>query len=90
MFLKKLATVLFMKTGLSKKRIDRCLPKRLHPFSLQMLNSYLEGTVDTGEFLRWFHMPNSDYLDAGFCVAGVVDPEYDPYLDQSTRPRTNI
>ena len=76
-----------MKSGAIKKRIAGCLPTRLHPFSKRMLDSYLDGTVDTGEFLRWFHMPNSDYLDAGFCVANVIDPDYDPYLDQSTRPR---
>lgn len=58
--------------------IQSCLPPKLHPFSRQVLEFYLMGHMSTGEFRRWFHMPNSDYLMLGDCIAQKVDPHYIP------------
>jgi hypothetical protein len=63
---------------MNKRQIESCLPARLHPFSRQVLDYYLTGVFTTDEFRRWFHMPNSDYLMAGDCIAQLVDPNYIP------------
>jgi len=55
-----------------------CMPDHLHWFSQQVLDYYLGGRISTGEFLRWFHMPNSDYLKPGECIAHLLDPAHDP------------
>ncbi len=52
--------------------VTHCLPERLHPVSRIFLDYYLRGEMTTAEFLRWFHMPNSDYLDVARCVVRVV------------------
>lgn len=57
--------------------IADCMPDHLHWFSQQILDYYLNGRISTGEFLRWFHMPNSDYLRPGECIAHLLDPQYD-------------
>ena len=49
-----------------------CLPTELHPISQLFLGYWLEGTMSTPEFLRWFHMPNSDYLSVAQCLLAVV------------------
>ncbi len=49
-----------------------CLPARLHPISKMFLESWLDGTMSTAEFLRWFHMPNSDYLPVAQCILAVT------------------
>ncbi|MEX0758800.1 MAG: hypothetical protein WD100_04400 [Tistlia sp.] len=49
-----------------------CLPERLHPVSRYFLDKWLDGTLTTPEFLRWFHMPNSDYLEAGRCLLNAI------------------
>ena len=49
-----------------------CLPDRLHPVSHTFLGYWLEGIMSTPEFLRWFHMPNSDYLEVAQCLLAVV------------------
>ena len=49
-----------------------CLPERLHPVSQTFLGYWLEGTMSTPEFLRWFHMPNSDYLPVAQCLLRAV------------------
>ena len=59
-------------------RIRLCLPERLHPFSRLVLDIYLAGNMPTSEFRRWFHMPNSDYLPIGDCIAQMMDPSYVP------------
>jgi hypothetical protein len=56
--------------------IAGCLPDQLHWFSQQILDYYLTGRISTGEFLRWFHMPNSDYLLSSECIAHLLDPGY--------------
>jgi hypothetical protein len=58
--------------------IEACLPRKLHSFSRQVLDLYLAGRLETAEFRRWFHMPNSDYLMLGDCIAQLVDPDYIP------------
>ena len=49
-----------------------CLPERLHPASRMFLEYWLAGKLSTPEFLRWFHMPNSDYLSVAQCILAVV------------------
>ncbi|RDD63906.1 hypothetical protein [Ferruginivarius sediminum] len=49
-----------------------CLPDRLHPVSRMFLEAWLAGDMSTSSFLRWFHMPNSDYLEVGQCLLTVV------------------
>jgi hypothetical protein len=63
---------------LDMRDIEACLPPRLHTFSRQVLEIYLMGHMTTAEFRRWFHMPNSDYLMLGDCIAQKVDPLYVP------------
>ena len=50
---------------MDRSRINACLPPRLHSFSRKVLDIYLDGRMETAEFRRWFHMPNSDYLMVG-------------------------
>ncbi len=52
--------------------LAHCLPERLHPVSQMFLDHYLKGQMTTAEFMRWFHMPNSDYLEAGRCVVRAI------------------
>lgn len=63
---------------MDRRKIDACLPANLHGFSRMILDNYLVGKMTTDEFRRWFHMPNSDYLMLGDCVAQMVDPYYVP------------
>lgn len=48
--------------------ISSCLPEHLHPISRMFLDIWLAGDLSTAEFLRWFHMPNSDYLPVAQCI----------------------
>jgi hypothetical protein len=64
--------------ALNMSHIEACLPAKLHSFSRQVLEIYLLGHMSTAEFRRWFHMPNSDYLMLGDCIAQKVDPYYVP------------
>ncbi|WP_119165683.1 hypothetical protein [Algihabitans albus] len=52
--------------------VQACLPDRLHPVSRQFLDAWLLGDLPTHEFLRWFHMPNSDYLPVAECLLKAV------------------
>ncbi|MDJ0942315.1 MAG: hypothetical protein QNJ30_02570 [Kiloniellales bacterium] len=45
-----------------------CLPERLHPVSQRLLEAWLKGEMETAAFLRWFHMPNSSYLEVAQCL----------------------
>lgn len=63
---------------MDRRAIEACLPARLHTFSREVLDLYLAGAMPTSEFRRWFHMPNSDYLMLGDCIAQLVDPDYIP------------
>ncbi len=55
-----------------------CMPDQIHWFSQAILDYYLSGRITTGEFLRWFHMPNSSYLAASECIVAHLDPYHDP------------
>jgi hypothetical protein len=61
-----------------RRKVEACLPPKLHSFSRMVLDNYLAGKMTTDEFRRWFHMPNSDYLMLGDCIAQIVDPYYVP------------
>lgn len=50
------------------ERLRACLPERLHPVSRQFLELWLQGSIGTRTFRRFFHMPNSDYLPVGECL----------------------
>lgn len=52
--------------------IARCLPDQLHPVSRDFLDAWLAGDMSTAMFLRFFHLPNSDYLDVGRCILAAV------------------
>ena len=52
--------------------IVTCLPDRLHPVSRMFLEMWLDGKMSTAEFLRWFHMPNSDYLPVAQCILQTI------------------
>jgi len=65
-------------SSMDRSKIAACLPPKLHGFSQMVLDYYLEGKMTTDEFRRWFHMPNSEYLMLGDCIAQIVDPNYIP------------
>jgi len=52
-------------------RLLACLPERLHPVSRMFLDAWLVGTIGTPTFRRFFHMPNSDYLEVSECLVAV-------------------
>ena len=47
-------------------------PLRLHPVSELFMNYYNEGRITTAEFLRYFSLPNSDYIDLAFCYISMI------------------
>lgn len=47
-------------------------PERLHPVSELILNYYIDGTVETATFLRYFSLPNSDYIPLARCFVDMV------------------
>ncbi len=55
-----------------RESIVVCLPERLHPISRVYLENWLSGELSTAEFLRWFHMPNSDYIAVANCILTVA------------------
>ena len=55
-----------------KAELVACLPERLHPVSRLFLEQWLSGQISTTEFLRFFHMPNSDYLEVAQCLLSAV------------------
>jgi hypothetical protein len=67
---------------MDRRRVEMCLPAHLHSFSRQVLDYYLAGRLSTEEFRRWFHMPNSEYLMLGDCIAQLVDPTYVPEAER--------
>ena len=42
-------------------------PLRLHPVSQSLLDSFIAGSISTPEFLRFFSLPNSDYIPLAQC-----------------------
>ena len=47
-------------------------PDRLHPISRLFLEAYFEDRMTTAEFLRFFSLPNSDYIELAACVVEVL------------------
>ena len=42
-------------------------PDRLHPVSQQFFYRFIQGFMTTADFLRFFSLPNSDYIQLGHC-----------------------
>jgi len=42
-------------------------PLRLHPVSQSLLDSFIAGSISTPEFLRFFSLPNSEYIPLAEC-----------------------
>jgi len=55
------------------------MPARLHPVSQMFLDRYVEGAISLDNFLRFFSLPNSDYIPLAQCIVqtlsaiGLVD-----------------
>ena len=47
-------------------------PERLHPVSQLFLDRFVEGFMTTADFLRFFSLPNSDYIELGHCFMQVM------------------
>ena len=47
-------------------------PTRLHPVSQMFLDAYTAGKLTTAEFLRFFSLPNSDYIALGQCFVNLL------------------
>ncbi len=44
------------------------LPDRMHPVSAYFLHQYTVGKMDEALFLRFFSLPNSDYIPLARCL----------------------
>ncbi len=47
-------------------------PQRLHPVSQSVLDHYLSGALTTPEFMRFFSLPNSDYIALARCLVDLL------------------
>ena len=47
-------------------------PDRLHPVSQLFLDAYFEDRMTTAEFLRFFSLPNSDYIELAECIVRLL------------------
>lgn len=47
-------------------------PARLHPVSQMFLDAYTADKLTTAEFLRFFSLPNSDYIPLGQCFVNLL------------------
>lgn len=47
-------------------------PARLHPVSQLFLDAYIAGQIAAHEFLRFFSLPNSDYIPLAQCFVATV------------------
>ncbi len=47
-------------------------PDPLHPVSQMFLSAFLEGRMTTQEFLRFFSLPNSDYIPLAQCFVTML------------------
>ena len=43
-------------------------PARIHPFSAQLLEMFLDGRLTHASFQRFFSLPNSDYIALAECI----------------------
>ncbi len=42
-------------------------PHRLHPVSQQFFERFIDGFMTTADFMRFFSLPNSDYIQLAHC-----------------------
>jgi hypothetical protein len=54
-------------------RIECDFPDVLHPVSEGILNNYVDGVISVSDFLRWFSMPNSEYIDLAQCIVLMLE-----------------
>lgn len=47
-------------------------PARLHPVSQMFLDAFLQGRLARADFLRFFSLPNSDYIPLGQCLVQMM------------------
>jgi len=47
-------------------------PERLHPVSRLFLDHFLAGEMTTGQFLRFFSLPDSDYIPLARCFVTLL------------------
>lgn len=47
-------------------------PVRLHPVSQLFLDYYIAGKMTTPAFLRFFSLPNSDYIPLAQCFVSAL------------------
>ncbi|MGI9333759.1 MAG: hypothetical protein ACR2RL_11475, partial [Gammaproteobacteria bacterium] len=43
-------------------------PERLHPVSDMLLTHFVDGNLSVAAFLRFFSLPNSDYIELARCI----------------------
>ena len=48
------------------------IPIRLHPVSELFLDYYNTGKISTAVFLRYFSLPNSDYIEIAACYVNIL------------------
>jgi hypothetical protein len=46
-------------------------PEHIHPVSKMFLDYYLSGLMATQDFLRYFSLPNSDYIPLARCFVNL-------------------
>ena len=47
-------------------------PEHLHPVSQQIMQAFFDGLLNQAEFLRYFSLPNSDYIPLARCLVEVL------------------
>ena len=47
-------------------------PERLHPVSQMFFDHFIQGFMTTAAFMRFFSLPNSDYIELGHCFVQVM------------------
>jgi len=47
-------------------------PDRLHPVSQMFFDHFIQGFMTTADFMRFFSLPNSDYIELGHCFMQVM------------------
>lgn len=47
-------------------------PDRLHPVSRSIMQSFFDGALSQAEFLRFFSLPNSDYIPLARCLVDAL------------------
>ena len=47
-------------------------PLHLHPVSQSLLESFIAGLISTPEFLRFFSLPDSDYISLAQCFISAL------------------